>query len=318
MKNRLIAIFLALLLFGLCACETKPETPEDITALREWLSTSSEPFAYAYLGIYQEEDLPLTEQIQTLFPYFADTYTLPDAAHTVGTHGELYFLVPQDPHATVSVNRIHVQENGTRQPDEVCYRSEYGEPIFVFCNTDTWIPDTVITVTDQSGQKTEWYPCLDSYGYLIAPSASDGTVLTFDLTPYWEMGADITADYLAAGWRPLYSAEAFVQNWVSFDYGNEEPMTRYLDILADGTFAYTCTAGILTEAEWVYGTWSWQPDGSYDWFHLSWQGETAAEEHVAVLIAPDGQSLIMYRQNPDAGFPAWQNETEILWNLPMG
>ena len=139
------------------------------------------------------------EALLNKYPYIAKI----DKEHIIGGAGHLYLIVPADKNATVSINRIEwSKETAAYVPTEVLYRSESGEPVLLFANLDgvAYEPDTVVFITDNSGNTCEWYPSLDAMSYLVPCTAKDGSKLSRDITIYRHGAAAEYAEWLDDGW----------------------------------------------------------------------------------------------------------------------
>ena len=168
-------------------------------------------FDTAYLGyvggLFDEgfdQDFPkwLKENNESLldkYPYIAKI----DKEHIIGSAGHLYLIAPTEKNATLAINRIQWSEaKQDYEPTDVIYRAESGEPVLLFANLDgvAYEPDTVVFITDNSGNTCEWYPSLDATSYLVPCSAEDGAKLSRDLTIYSHGLAAKYAEWLNDGW----------------------------------------------------------------------------------------------------------------------
>ena len=132
------------------------------------------------------------------YPFIAEI----DAAHILGGAGHLYCIVPTDPNATISVNRVNWDagsRSGTVQ--EMLYREESGEPVLLFANLDgnACHVDSQLFVTANDGTTCEWYPSMDEEGYLV-PCINDGVCYFWDFSDYPYSAAGDMTDWLADGW----------------------------------------------------------------------------------------------------------------------
>ena len=231
LRKGLIAVGILLGLMGLASCGSKAEdetvyqyketavTYDSTEELKEPPSkkeaehneTVDTAFDTAYLGyvggLFDEgfdEGLPkwLKENNEALlnkYPYIAEI----DKEHIIGGAGHLYLIAPADKNATLAINRIQWSEaKQDYEPTEVIYRSETGKPVLLFANLDgvAYEPDTVVFITDNSGNTCKWYPSLDAMSYLVPCTAENGTKLSRDLTVYKHGLAAKYADRMADGW----------------------------------------------------------------------------------------------------------------------
>ena len=231
LRKGLIAVGILLGLMGLVSCGSKAEdetvyeyketavTYDSTEGLKEPPSkkeaehkeTVDTAFDTAYLGyvggLFDEgfdEGLPkwLKENNEALlnkYPYIAEI----DKEHIIGGAGHLYLIVPADKNATLAINRMQWSEaKQDYEPTEVIYRSETGKPVLLFANLDgiAYEPDTVVFITDNSGNTCKWYPSLDAMSYLVPCTAEDGTQLSRDITIYRYGTAAKYAEWLDDGW----------------------------------------------------------------------------------------------------------------------
>ena len=231
LRKGLIAVGILLGLMGLASCGSKAEdetvyqyketavTYDSTEELKEPPSkkeaehneTVDTAFDTAYLGyvggLFDEgfdEGLPkwLKENNEALlnkYPYIAEI----DKEHIIGGAGHLYLIAPADKNATLAINRIQWSEaKQDYEPTEVIYRSETGKPVLLFANLDgvAYEPDTVVFITDNSGNTCKWCPSLDATSYLVPCTAENGTKLSRDLTVYKHGLAAKYAEWLNDGW----------------------------------------------------------------------------------------------------------------------
>ena len=231
LRKGLIAVGILLGLMGLASCGSKAEdetvyqyketavTYDSTEELKEPPSkkeaehneTVDTAFDTAYLGyvggLFDEgfdEGFPkwLKENNEALlnkYPYIAEI----DKEHIIGGAGHLYLIAPADKNATLAINRIQWSEaKQDYEPTEVIYRSETGKPVLLFANLDgvAYEPDTVVFITDNSGNTCKWYPSLDATSYIVPCTAENGTKLSRDLTVYKHGLAAKYAERLNDGW----------------------------------------------------------------------------------------------------------------------
>lgn len=115
----------------------------DLDRLRSDLREGGYLFGAANLGYLEQGQTP-GEWANAMDPATCAAYgfipEIPDG-QVVGTGGCLLCLVPVDPDATVSVNRIQWHENGDGfEQKEVLYRGETGQPVFLLVEDDPDMP----------------------------------------------------------------------------------------------------------------------------------------------------------------------------------
>lgn len=149
--------------------EGDPTTAEaDLSWLRDCLRSSGYIFGTVSFG-YVEQQMELTAQewANTMDPATCAMYSfipeIPDE-QIVGTEGCLLCVVPTDPNATVSVNRIRWHEDAPYfETEETLYRSESGDPILLFVTDDPNMPGYPAVQVNIVGDNgfVDWYPTAD-------------------------------------------------------------------------------------------------------------------------------------------------------------
>ena len=135
----------------------------DLDRLRSDLREGGYLFGAANFGYLEQGQTP-GEWANAMDPATCAAYSfipeIPDG-QVVGTGGCLLCLVPVDPDATVSVNRIRWHENGDGfEQEEVLYRSETGQPVFLLVEDDPDMPgysSVQVNIVGDSGF-VDWYP----------------------------------------------------------------------------------------------------------------------------------------------------------------
>ena len=137
----------------------------DLSWLRDELRAGGYVFGTVSFGDVDEGmGLPPQEWANTMDPATCAAYSfitaIPDA-RVVGTEGCLLCVVPADPNATLSVNRIRWHEDGDSfEQEEVLYRSESGDPILLFAEDDPHMPgysSVQVNIVGDTGF-VDWYP----------------------------------------------------------------------------------------------------------------------------------------------------------------
>lgn len=103
------------------------------------------------------------------FPFLKE---VPASAFVCSEGGqELYCIIPQDVDASVAVNEWIVDESNDYEGETgaVLYRSDYGSPILIKCNSTEIYSDVQVTVVDNKGNSLTWRPSV---------SGEDGSVYT--------------------------------------------------------------------------------------------------------------------------------------------
>ena len=191
------------------------ESNDSFRWLRDRIDLPQTLFGVAYLGYAKEvpeEDLEtddpawLREVNQAMlqkYPFIAEI----NADHIIGCAGHLYCIVPVEEDASVSICRV--QGGGkakTGEAAETLYQSESGEPVLLFANPDSaaYEADMQVQITDNKGNRCEWYPSFDEKSHLIPCTAENGDILSFDFTEYGWMNAPAELEtWLGDGWTGM-------------------------------------------------------------------------------------------------------------------
>lgn len=186
-----------------------------------------EYFAAAYLGFREENDpQELAAWIQDQDPALAAVMPflteIPEE-HVIGSHGDLYCIVPFDTLTSLAVDRVEweVLGNGT-QPHVTgeLYRCEQAQPILVYVSRAGLFPDemdTLIHAVDRDGGEVFWYPEYDpESGWLRVPTDENENPLIFDFSFFDQMGDMWWAPPTALGLAGTWVSE---NGWMlEFDY----------------------------------------------------------------------------------------------------
>ena len=169
------------------------EPPEEDTITLEWLRWVMEDsptlFAYSYLGrvdgptgdgimAWLEETNP---EILEEVPCILET---PYEQIAGSGLGELYYIVPRDETATVSVNLLQEDYQGEPEIAEILYRSESGDPVIISCNSGGFFPDVQVVIVGADGETVVWYPYVAQDGYVYGPVDENEMPLSWDFTNY--------------------------------------------------------------------------------------------------------------------------------------
>lgn len=95
---------------------------------------------------------------------------------------ELYCIVPADENASVAVNKYLMNEETYElELHDILYRSDYGDPFLVRCNTSELYRDTDVVIVDNTGEVFSWNPGLSAIDGKVeipseGPAIYDGTI----------------------------------------------------------------------------------------------------------------------------------------------
>lgn len=231
----------------------------DLDRLRSDLREGGYLFGADNFGYLEQGQTP-GEWANAMDPATCAAYSfipeIPDG-QVVGTGGCLLCLVPVDPDATVSVNRIRWHENGDGfEQEEVLYRSETGQPVFLLVEDDPDMPgysSVQVNIVGDSGF-VDWYPTVVG-GQLDLANDGQGHY----------RGCDIAMDGPGAGsddmdWTPPTVQQLTCTVW---DWGGPMEDGRYASgtLTLDGSDARSASLVWQYEDDAVYreiytGTWS--------------------------------------------------------------
>ena len=254
----------------------------DLDRLRSDLREGGYLFGAANFGYLEQGQTP-GEWANAMDPATCAAYRfipeIPDG-QVVGTGGCLLCLVPVDPDATVSVNRIRWHENGDGfEQEEVLYRSETGQPVFLLVEDDPDMPgysSVQVNIVGDSGF-VDWYPTVVG-GQLDLANDGQGHY----------RGCDIAMDGPGAGsddmdWTPPTVQQLTCTVW---DWGGPMEDGRYASgtLTLDGSDARSASLVWQYEDDAVYreiytGTWSRvdQPQDTRGLLHLKLELQGGSE-----------------------------------------
>lgn len=310
-----------------------------IDVLREELLTyPSDPalFGMAYIGYFEyspEAGIDYNQwfyhastQLGNSYPFIWEI----DEAHTIGTEGHLYCVIPQEYGASLSVRDLN--------SGEVLYRSENSDPILVFCNRDgdARKADTVVTIISEDGNEYDWKPTLDELGFPDILVGDERRLLSWNLKDSMS-DRDFSLDSWAAdGWLgPTQESLGFEQNgsWNASNFANDS--LYYLDLHYDGQPAsmdgYDGVAELqffylddpMAQAKWE-GSWKLetqldQPSRLYldltlidDSGLRDFTESTMISESYEVLIHPSGEYLLLLADDRTAQLPLFSGGFRVV------
>ncbi|MBE6884066.1 MAG: hypothetical protein E7487_05630 [Ruminococcaceae bacterium] len=210
-------------------------------------------FAVAYIGFNPVEDPheiydfveQCTPQLWQNLPFLS---AIPSENFVGDGYGELYCIVPADPNATVAINRGTWDSAGETTYNEVVYRSESGDPIYLHCNSTGFEPDMQITITDSNGNTVVWYPMLDDTRHTAQLLTDDGNELIHDFTPYAESLAILYHAMEESGWTQPTAEDLLDTCWRLEDYIiSSDCYATYLLTFNEGTLYVRWNDGIDEE-----------------------------------------------------------------------
>lgn len=202
MKNKRVSIgfllLFMLMVFSISACSHKKNTKSNNSetsepnkensqsnndtidpSLQELLTECEDhnaSCAVAYLGYLEEgtkesvRDFVNQSKYAQIYSFLSDI----SEDQIVDASGcEIYCIVPYSSTATVTVNRVSLGDDGTEVIGDSIYEGE-GDPFLLISNVSDIMPNSLITISDQS-TKLEYSPFL---------SLKDGTLGTPSEVPY--------------------------------------------------------------------------------------------------------------------------------------
>lgn len=166
-----------------------------IDVLREEIGGTAAQFGVAYIGYFDSEvagetgiDLSqwfssAASPLNSYYPFVSEI----DAAHTVGSDGDMFCIIAKDYEASVEV-----RDTGS---DEVLYYAENGDPILILSNMDV-----VVTVTAADGSAYHWEPELDESGYPQLLIGDEREIIFMDFTCTEPLNSFDADSLLDEGW----------------------------------------------------------------------------------------------------------------------
>lgn len=240
---------------------------ESLDAVRREMEGTSQVFAVAYFGYHEtldsEEPVDPFAVMQSYTPELCAKYPflleIPKE-RIVGEAGDLFCIVPLDPHAKVAVSKGSWNEQSEQYLyEDSLYFSKQGEPILLFCNTAGFEPDTQLCVSGESGDAV-WYPRIDLNRCVSPLRSEDWEDLHYDFSAYREM---LAADYHSMqgnpDWEMVLPAEEDLigKTWVWHGYSEEGTETSYAVTFNGGYLTVRWNDGydkvehIYENAEWT-------------------------------------------------------------------
>ncbi len=309
---------------------------EAVEYLRYMMEGTPQQFALAYLGRMEPgEDLQnwLDQKCSSII--HSDPYIpLIPQERVIGTSGEVYCVVPNDPNMTVTIKRLQDAPNVEDMVKEVLFDGPMGEPFLVLANSGDFYQDTQIIFTDSQGTQTLWYPMTGQYYTAHIPDDENGELLAYDFSHYSEVYPYGYNLWMRDGW-----------DWVAEDYLTKTGWSRYfevvqgdqyagytwtMDISADGTLKVNLIDGLGTEALASYsGTWQVTELAECSGLRLDMTctkndapmelPDVIADEYV-ILRAPDVDNLLLGIREGQASNPMVIEEDHYcsVWFGAMG
>ena len=237
-----------------------------------------ERFAVAYIGDIDGKlsdlTVPLGDWINDTVPGLCAEYpfirNIPQE-RVVDDSGSLFCVVPNDPNATVAVNRVRWSEaKGGYETVEVLYRSESGEPILLFVSNDLGTVPTDTTellLTDSHPDTLSWYPIP---GIVALPyDYESDRKLAYDFTFYSQEGNDGFGSDI--GWTCPSGSQLTQEIW-AWDGHTDKPALATLELHANSsqeddwgtaTFTWWYESDFVTPEEVYTGDWGLTGNGEY-------------------------------------------------------
>lgn len=272
-----------------------------IDVLREEIGQTTARFGVAYIGCFDPDNGTGIEFAQwfssaasalcAYYPFLSEI----DAAHTVGTQGDLYCLLAAEFDAQVSVSGAD---------GEVLYHAENGEPFLLFSDTE----DILVTVTAADGVVCQWKAALDEWGYPELLIGDERTLLSYDFTAVPDAEPDFS-DRFAQGYLGVSAAGIAGTNGMEWRCGaGDGSGTFCLNLMPDGEATLECYYDAeALQAQWQ-GQWRLEtaPDApSLLTLELTLTGgadmaafadAAAISETYWALIHPSGESLQLFAE----------------------
>ena len=212
----------------------------------------------------------------------------------VGTEGCLLCVVPADPNATVSVNRIRWHEDGDSfEQEEVLYRSESGDPILLFVRDDPNMPgypDVQVNIVGDNGF-VDWYPVVGE-GWVDLADDGEGN----------QRGCNFQADGPGAG-----------SDDIGWQAPTEEQLTStiwaWYGEMTDGKYAAGTLCLEMNEERSASLTWQYTDDAVYREIYTgtwAYSEESVGERGYLLLrmeLAGGSEYDLGQRKSCDSVFP---------------
>lgn len=218
-----------------------------IDVLREKIGQTTARFGVAYIGCFDPDNGTGIELAQwfssaasalcAYYPFLSEI----DAAHTVGTQGDLYCLLAAEFDAEISVSGAD---------GAVLYRAENGEPFLFFSDTE----GTLVTVTAADGTVCQWKAALDEWSYPELLIGDERTLLSYDFTAVPDAEPDFS-DRFAQGYLGASAAGIVGTNGMEWRCGAWDGNGQFcLNLMPDGEATLEC----YYDAEALQAQWQGQ------------------------------------------------------------
>lgn len=273
-----------------------------IDVLREEIGQTTARFGVAYIGCFDPENGTGIEFAQwfssaasalcAYYPFLSEI----DAAHTVGTQGDLYCLLATESDAEFSVSGAD---------GEVLYRAENGEPFLLFSDAE----DTLVTVTAADGTVCQWKAELDDWGYPELLIGDERTLLSYDFTALPDAEPDFS-NLFTQGYLGVSATGIAGTNGMEWRCGAWDGNGIFcLNLMPDGEATLEC----YYDAEALQAQWQgqWRLETALDEPSLltleltltggadmtAFADAAAISETYWALIHPSGESLQLFAED---------------------
>lgn len=268
--------------------------------------------AVCYLG-YREpgETLSLQDWLLENHEYLVDTLpfllAIPDECVLGPGHGDLYCVVPRDENTSLAVNHVTWQtvDYGVWPvADDVLYREECAQPVFLYSNYEEWPdePDVEINLVTNEGATVTWCPLADESGWIIAPTGENYAPMLMDFSVFGDPSVindpNVWNPLGDASWLPPTNEGLANTTWVYGDwmldlaYGNCDP--AYAGIAKLYNFAESTNPAF-------HGV--WRMNGDCLELEMSAGVGTSLSGCFPICISPSGEEMYFHRSSIGGGMP---------------
>lgn len=244
------------------------------------------------IAAYLQENFP---DILAIAPFLLE---IPEE-NIIGDGPELYCLIPRDEATSVSINLVAWDvdenwENAWPTVNDILYRSEYAEPLFVCVDADPHIglPNAQVIAVADNGAQVEWYPSFDPDSYaLYCPVDEASNPLIFDLAMLaggYDGGYDTGYGAGDDGWYAPTALGLRDTTWWVDGTG------WYMTFGADEVEVYQYPRGSVEH------TGVWTMEGEQLYIQVTDDFGNVTEGWFPLKISPSGEQLMM-QADPQSG-----------------
>lgn len=207
----------------------------------------------AFLGYFQGGYEDLSEYLSG--NGYLNTYTFLDdiseAAFIEAEGDELYCIVPAKGTADILVNEFSIdfEESFEGEIGDNLYKGK-GEPVLIKGNISSNIPNIIVTIKGENGEKLSYNPFLRlDEEILFVPEEDRHLVYDFSLYDILEGNESENIEYFIGDWTAYYVID-----------GNGNEMVCMLEMHENGDMMYAYGEPYSPFLEYFTGTWSITPD----------------------------------------------------------